>query len=117
MALSKPSRFRDIALRSACSGILNGCTFGSPRWHACFAGWLRPPKRSEPMVQPIIGITASIDHRSPSFGETYSLTRKYAEGVLQAGGVPVTMPHNLDENALRAVLDRLDGVILSGGGD
>ena len=69
------------------------------------------------MSRPLIGITASIDQRSPAFGETYSLTRKYAEGVLQAGGVPLIVPHNLDEDSLRAVLDRLDGVLLSGGGD
>ena len=69
------------------------------------------------MAPPVIGLTASIDHRSPAFGETYSLTRKYADGVLQAGGVPVIVPHNLDGAALRAVLDRLDGVLLSGGGD
>jgi putative glutamine amidotransferase len=69
------------------------------------------------MSRPVIGITASIDQRSPAFGETYSLTRKYAEGVLQAGGVPLIVPHNLDEDSLRAVLDRLDGVLLSGGGD
>ena len=69
------------------------------------------------MSRPVIGITASIDHRSPAFGETYSLTRKYAEGVLQAGGVPLIVPHNLGEDSLRAVLDRLDGVLLSGGGD
>ena len=68
-------------------------------------------------MSPIIGITASIDHRSAAYGETYSLTRKYAEGVLQAGGVPVIVPHNLDEDSLRVVLDRLDGVLLSGGGD
>ena len=29
----------------------------------------------------------------------------------------VIVPHNLDEDSLRAVLDRLDGVLLSGGGD
>jgi len=69
------------------------------------------------MMQPVIGITASIDHRSPAYGETYSLTRKYAEGVLQAGGAPLIVPHNLDEDSLRAVLDRLDGIVLSGGGD
>ena len=68
-------------------------------------------------MAPVIGITASIDHRAAAYGETYSLTRKYAEGVLQAGGVPVIVPHNLDEDSLRAVLDRLDGVLLSGGGD
>jgi putative glutamine amidotransferase len=68
-------------------------------------------------MAPVIGITASIDHRSAAFGETYSLTRKYAEGVLQAGGVPLIVPHNLGEDSLRVVLDRLDGVLLSGGGD
>lgn len=69
------------------------------------------------MTRPVIGVTASIDHRPPAFGETYSLTRKYAEGVLQAGGVPVIVPHNLDEESLRALFDRLDGMLLSGGGD
>lgn len=68
-------------------------------------------------MPPVIGITASIDHRSAAFGETYSLARKYAEGVVHAGGVPVIVPHNLDEHSLRVVLDRLDGVLLSGGGD
>ncbi len=69
------------------------------------------------MARPVIGITASIDHRGPAYGETYSLTRKYAEGVLRAGGTPLIVPHNLDEEALHAVLGRLDGVLLSGGGD
>ena len=69
------------------------------------------------MARPVIGITASIDQRAPAFGETYSLTRKYAEGVVQAGGAPLIVPHNLDEESLRAVLGRLDGVLLSGGGD
>ena len=69
------------------------------------------------MTRPVIGITASIDHRPPAYGETYSLARKYAEGVLQAGGVPLIVPHNLDEDSLSVVLDRLDGVVLSGGGD
>jgi putative glutamine amidotransferase len=68
-------------------------------------------------MKPVIGITSSIDRRSPIFGETYSLARKYAEGVLQAGGAPLIVPHNLDEKSLGAVLDRLDGVLLSGGGD
>jgi putative glutamine amidotransferase len=68
-------------------------------------------------MRPIIGITSSIDHRSAAFGETYSLTRKYAEGVVQAGGAPLIVPHNLDEETLHVVLDRLDGVLLSGGGD
>jgi putative glutamine amidotransferase len=70
------------------------------------------------MTKPLIGITASsIDHRGPAYGEVYALTRKYAEGVLQAGGVPVIVPYNLDEDSLLSLFDRLDGLLLSGGGD
>lgn len=68
-------------------------------------------------TRPVIGVTASIDQRAAAYGETYSLTRKYAEGVVQAGGIPVIVPHNLAEESLHALLERLDGVLLSGGGD
>lgn len=70
------------------------------------------------MTKPVIGVTASaIDRRGAAYGEVYTLIRKYAEGVLQAGGVPVIVPHNLDEESLQVLFDRLDGVLLSGGGD
>jgi putative glutamine amidotransferase len=70
------------------------------------------------MTRPLIGITASsIEQRGPAFGEVYVLTRKYAEGVLRAGGVPVIVPYNLDEASLQILFERLDGLLLSGGGD
>lgn len=70
------------------------------------------------MTRPLIGITASsIDHRGPAYGEVYTLTRQYAEGVSCAGGVPVIVPYNLDDEALQILFDRLDGLLLSGGGD
>ncbi len=70
------------------------------------------------MTKPVIGVTASaIDRRGSAYGEVYTLIRKYAEGVLQAGGVPVIVPHNLDEESLQVLFDRLDGLLLSGGGD
>ena len=70
------------------------------------------------MTRPLIGITASsIEHRGPAYGEVYTLTRKYAEGVWLAGGVPVIVPYNLDDEALQVLVDRLDGLLLSGGGD
>jgi putative glutamine amidotransferase len=70
------------------------------------------------MTKPLIGITASsIEQRGSAFGEVYVLTRKYAEGVLRAGGVPVIVPYNLDEDSLQVLFDRLDGLLLSGGGD
>jgi putative glutamine amidotransferase len=70
------------------------------------------------MTKPLIGITASsIDHRGPAYGEVYTLTRRYADGVLCAGGVPVIVPFNLDDDALQVLFNRLDGFLLSGGGD
>jgi putative glutamine amidotransferase len=70
------------------------------------------------MTKPLIGITASsIEQRGSAFGEVYVLTRKYAEGVLRAGGVPVIVPYNLDAESLQILFDRLDGLLLSGGGD
>jgi putative glutamine amidotransferase len=70
------------------------------------------------MSRPLIGITASsIEQRGSAFGEVYTLTRKYAEGVLRTGGVPVIVPYNLDEESLQVLFERLDGLLLSGGGD
>ena len=37
--------------------------------------------------------------------------------VIAAGGVPLLIPLGLDEEALRTLLARLDGLLLTGGGD
>ena len=58
------------------------------------------------MTKPLIGITASsVEQRGSAFGEVYVLTRKYAEGVLRAGGVPVIVPYNLDEDSLQVLFE------------
>jgi putative glutamine amidotransferase len=46
-----------------------------------------------------------------------ALTSAYVESVIRAGGIPVLLPLGLDEADLLAVLDRVDGVLLPGGGD
>lgn len=43
--------------------------------------------------------------------------RFYVDAVQRAGGVPVVIPPNEDEAAVRAVVDRCDGMVLLGGGD
>ena len=68
-------------------------------------------------MPPLIGITASIDHRGSAYGEVYFITRRYVDAIQQAGGVPLIVPHNLNEASLRLVFEKLDGVLLSGGGD
>ena len=61
--------------------------------------------------KPVIGITGN-------FGEKgCELAEGYYESVLRAGATPVVLPPTTDEQALVTMLENLDGLILSGGGD
>src|SRR3972149_6079176 len=69
-------------------------------------------------TRPLIGITASVTKSvHPPHAEVYMIGRKYVDAVETAGGVPLIVPHNLGDDSLRLLLDRLDGLLLSGGGD
>lgn len=60
---------------------------------------------------PVIGITGN-------FGEKgCELAEGYYESVLRAGGTPLILPPTEDTDALISALDRIDGLLLSGGGD
>ena len=64
---------------------------------------------------PLIGVTTSI-----SFGtypERAYVNSAYLRAVQQAGGVPVLLPPQLEPVALAALRARLDGLVLTGGGD
>ena len=67
--------------------------------------------------RPIIGCTTyrkiSQDTNVPLFG----LMPTYTESVLAAGGIPLLIPLGLSEADLLAILERIDGLILPGGGD
>lgn len=69
-------------------------------------------------MKPVIGITAQHRDVATSYGaqpaDTVTLT--YSGAVLAAGGVPIVLPI-LDPAEVPTVLNRLDGVVLSGGGD
>ena len=61
--------------------------------------------------QPVIGITGN-------FGEKgCELAEGYFESILQAGATPVIIPPFEDRDALANVLEHIDGLLLSGGGD
>lgn len=65
---------------------------------------------------PFIGITVHPDDDE----DRHSLDRLLAlivRGVERAGGLPVLIPLGLSEATLRALYERLDGVLFSGGGD
>lgn len=68
-------------------------------------------KLSERHSQPVIGITANHE------GIDHTLREAYCKQVTAAGGVPVILPAIDDAQVISETLDRLDGIIFSGGGD
>lgn len=64
---------------------------------------------SPPVERPIIGITTRLDSE-----DNFFLRRYYAEAVAAAGGAPVYIPLIPEREYLRVLIDRLDGLILSG---
>jgi putative glutamine amidotransferase len=61
--------------------------------------------------RPLIGLTTY----PPNPGDRYELPRPYVDAVRRAGGEPVLVPPGVDDPA--GLLDRLDGLLLAGGGD
>ncbi len=68
-------------------------------------------------VYPLIGIPSRSDQTNRSGTPIFAQNRTYVEAVATAGGSPVLIPLNLNEGALRSVYERLDGLLLAGGGD
>ena len=67
---------------------------------------------------PLILITPSIEKRGVEFHDlSASLSIKYENAVLQAGGIPVTAPISTDRKILAEIVRRVDGVLLTGGDD
>lgn len=67
------------------------------------------------MSRPLIGLSTSVT--SDTTPERATLNAAYLHAVQQAGGVPVLLPPQLDAEARAVLADRLDGLVLSGGGD
>ncbi len=66
--------------------------------------------------QPLIGITGG-SAQNDSGSTVCQAGQAYMTAVARAGGLPVMIPIGLDVTGLPALLNRLDGVLLSGGGD
>ena len=67
-------------------------------------------------MQPVIGITTY--HDKDTIGLPIVMVyQAYAQAVMQAGGVPVLIPSILAEGGWAALYERLDGILLAGGGD
>ncbi|MCA1688762.1 MAG: gamma-glutamyl-gamma-aminobutyrate hydrolase family protein, partial [Actinobacteria bacterium] len=73
-------------------------------------------------MTPVIGITATlkqdVDHVAERpLGRFVRADLDYVEGVAEAGGVPVVLPPVAGPRAAEALLDGMDGLLLSGGSD
>ncbi len=72
------------------------------------------------MSLPLIGIT-TVRHKSKVGRVRDALTTDYARAIIEAGGVPLLIPlstmETSDERLLRTIYERVDGIMLPGGGD
>ncbi|MBX3498686.1 MAG: gamma-glutamyl-gamma-aminobutyrate hydrolase family protein [Alphaproteobacteria bacterium] len=66
------------------------------------------------MKRPLIGVT--LDAEKPggySKFPWYALRQNYCEAVIEAGGLPIALPHEPENTA--AYLDTIDGLVVTGG--
>lgn len=66
---------------------------------------------------PLIGISADWqeDHR---YGADFLRVRPdYSEAIRHSGGIPVILPIITDKDVIQSLINALDGILLSGGGD
>jgi putative glutamine amidotransferase len=68
-------------------------------------------------MKPVIGLTPSpsLDTIGPGTFRRYAMAATYTEGVEAADAVPLVIPPQA--NNIEAILDRIDGLLFSGGGD
>ncbi len=65
------------------------------------------------MARPIIGVSGTFLEEK----QQMLLRETYTNAVLEAGGLPFILPTVSDEAVISALLDQIDGLLLSGGGD
>ncbi len=68
------------------------------------------------MIKPLIGLTttfSTLESKPP----TYGTNKPYADAVLRAGGLPVLIPNDLSNSDLDLLIQRLDGILFTGGYD
>lgn len=72
------------------------------------------------MPKPLIGLTTehfSSGYRTEKDQDAQGVLATYITAVLGAGGLPVLIPLSIEGDDLRALYERLDGVLLPGGCD
>ncbi len=67
--------------------------------------------------RPLIGISVDGTKESDTGREYLRVRPTYVDAILAGGGIPVLIPFTPDVERLRGMFDRLDGILLTGGGD
>lgn len=68
------------------------------------------------MTTPLIGLTAS-QNTTQAGSRTFYVNEAYVQAIHRAGGAPLLIPNGISEDALAEIVDRLDGILFTGGGD
>jgi len=68
------------------------------------------------MSTPVIGLT-TYNGENKNGHPIVALMHQYISAVSEAGGVPILIPSVATNGAVRSLFDRLDGILLTGGGD
>lgn len=68
-------------------------------------------------MRPVIGIPCFAAKRAVTRRPIYGNNQAYVRTVEHAGGVPVLIPPLPDESSMRAICNKLDGLLLTGGED
>lgn len=69
------------------------------------------------MSVPIIGITTRKENSSLYKISLVASPRSYTEAIIKSGAIPLLIPLNLPQKMFKDLLERIDGVIFTGGGD
>ncbi|MBD1371231.1 gamma-glutamyl-gamma-aminobutyrate hydrolase family protein [Hazenella sp. IB182357] len=63
-------------------------------------------------MKPVIGITMSLEHE-----QKQTLRKDYSDSVIVAGGMPILLPYCTEQEVVMQMVEQIDGLVLSGGGD
>jgi putative glutamine amidotransferase len=63
-------------------------------------------------MKPLIGLTMSLQEE-----RIQTVSREYSDAVRRAGGMPVAIPNCADLESVAETAERMDAVVLTGGGD
>ena len=69
------------------------------------------------MQKPIIGVTTRTAPLPPSLLPSVMVQKSYTTAIIHAGGIPVLIPSEITQDGWDQLIDRMDGILFTGGGD